>query len=136
MAERNFIVDADSEVLPDADEVYGHEGDDVVIMVRNDGPVRVEELPTHIGGIRTVVAEVSTPIKILNNDPRRKRALLMSRDQEFYFAATQAQCNPSYAGFWFSGIPLELSNQDELWVASADAVAVATITVVNELWTR
>jgi hypothetical protein len=66
---------------PDVDEVYQRDPDDVVtVPVRLDGgPLPVHDMPSQLGACRNVVLKAAgnaPAVKILNADPRRKKAII------------------------------------------------------------
>jgi len=98
------------------------------------GPVRTQELPAHTSGSRSYsfLATDTGARKVLNEDPRRKRALLIGT-AIFRFGFSQQEADASIAGTWPLGVPLELTTEDQVW-ARPDSGA-ATITIVSEQWT-
>jgi hypothetical protein len=119
---------------PPGDDVFQEdegEGDRVPVIVENI--VRVDEMPTAIGGMhRTIIT--TTAEKILNADARRKMVTLVSLDQDIYLAPSFSEANPSGAALWPANVPLVLQSSDELWAASF--ASTTTLTIIIENWAR
>jgi hypothetical protein len=122
----------DLEVLQVEVEPVGKEPPVRVVV---DGPTRTQELP-HKGGAtftKALAASPAQPIRVLRADPRRAVARLVSLDQTFLFAFTQATASdPSTMARWPANVPLVISAATDIFLASYSTAA--TVTVVTELW--
>jgi len=124
------------DLTPDTDAVYQEEAAPArmtPIPVVTEGPVRVQQLPTRSAGMRTYDLTPTVPQRILDADPRRRRALLQVQGDDVMLGSSQAS---AAAGALFAdGTLLELTTCDEVWARSATAPAVTcTLGVLNEQW--
>jgi hypothetical protein len=119
-----------SEQTPSPAEVQQYEEPSMAtVPVRVDGPVRVAELPSVTQGIGSVVLD-TTGSQVLAADPRRKRATLLTNDQEMHISHSQAGL--VNGATWPVDVPLILDTSDALWArAAADTTQV---TVIIEGW--
>lgn len=133
--------DFDDFDAPDTDDVLGEEPEAFDIRpvpVEVQGAVRVEQPGPRAGGIYTVQVPLSTsgtPVKLLNDDPRRETATIVALDSDIYIGLERGDVIGSPgAGRWPAAVPMVYRLTDELW---ATAVTVATtVTVVVEQWAR
>lgn len=134
MSDLSYIED-DGYNMPTNEEVYQAETPVApTVPVEVQGPVQVDELPARSGGCFAVTASTA-PLRLLGNDPRRKRAVVISIDQNIYIGNTSSQVlMPSGAALWPQDVALELQNSDEWWVAAASSTT--TVTVIVENWAR
>lgn len=111
-------------------------------------PVRVQTLPSRQGGFIRRTLAVGTAVRILDTDPRRRRAVLLVFDTAgasdgAILGTTQAQAvsalsfllplpGPNIAASNVSSVPFEITSTGELWASAA--VAVCDISVMNEQW--
>jgi hypothetical protein len=80
------------------------------------------------------VDENATPI--LNRDPRRRRAVIITIDQPIYVGSSQNEAD-SGTGFLLPiNVPLEITHTDEVWAAVSLAAGDSVVSVLNELWTE
>ena len=113
-----------------ADEMYGA----LVTPVRVEGPVSTHELPARGGSARSwsITGDAQ---RVLGEDLRRKKALLLSFDHPLFFGYTIGECQASTAARWPALQQLALSSIDELWIRSAEAAGAKTeVTVAEEYW--
>lgn len=111
-------------------------------------PVRVLQLPARSGGFRSYDLTSTQAVRVLDRDPRRKRAVLQVFDTAGVstgarLGGTQAEGlsenayllglpGPGIAAGNVIGATLEITNMDEVW---ASAVGEAcTLSVLNEQW--
>lgn len=111
-------------------------------------PVHTLELPTRSGGFRQYTLSTTSAVKILDRDPRRKRAVLTVFDTAgasngVLLGNTQAEAQSSYAallplpgpGIAAGNVafgPVELTMSDEVWASASGESCV--ISVINEQW--
>lgn len=95
------------------------------------GPVRVQELPRTSSGMHTVTVG-TTPKRVLTADPRRAKALLVSRTADMYFGGSQAEALGGYGAWWPLGTVLPLHHCDEVWISAVSGTT--DITVITESW--
>lgn len=104
-------------------------------LVRFNGPQPVHDQPSRAGAPFTAVVNAAGDF-ILGKDPRRKRAVIVSSDNPFYYSTAQ-QARPSTASacLWPANVPMELRNGDQVWCAYASgANNLSTLGVVVELY--
>ncbi len=119
-----------------ADVLQEKEAPDIeAVLVRFNGPQPVHDQPSKAGApFSQVVGPAGDTI--LGKDPRRKRTVIISTDNPFYYS-TSAQAKPSTASacLWPANVPLELHNGDAVWCAYASgANNLSTLGVVVELY--
>jgi hypothetical protein len=125
---------------PTVDEIQQAETGfpDKPIPVEIEGAVRVEQLPTRIGSTRNWgLSSVAFPsgVKILNEDPRRARLVLLCAGGNVSIARSQSEVLDSGTRFLLGiGQSLEAFFVDELWAVGADAAA--RLSVLVEQWAR
>lgn len=133
--------------LPDAGEVTGVEEEPSfhapVVAVRVEGPVRVQQLPSRGGDARTYTVQPARSVAAAaggtatfrqNSDPRRKRLILLSTDQPFYYGFNQEQVESGTAALWPINVPLTVEHDDTFFLASANS-AGSKVTLIREDWT-
>jgi len=103
-----------------ADEMYGA----LLTPVRVEGPVSTHTLPARGGAARAWTIG-DAPERVFGEDPRRKCASLYSHDGPFFFGYSMGEVQASTAAKWPAGVPLHLSNIDELWVRGAPSTTEA-----------
>lgn len=135
MTERAFLIEGDEGQYPDADELYGHEGEDTAVVVRHDGPIRTQLLTTRLGSSRTLTLDSALgSMRVLLGDPRRSRAVLLSIDQDMYVGASQTEADQGYGAYWPKLTQLVLNHQDEVWVRPV--TGTSKVSIINEQWSR
>ena len=101
------------------------------ILVRPDGPITVHNLPAKAGPVEFDTVASTGWIKVLNRDPKRKRATLIATgtvaDQTASVMFNRASSGTSGAP-WPLNVPLVVEHGDELY-----ARAVTTSVVVSRL---
>ncbi len=117
------------------------------IAVAQQGPVRTQDLPSKASGYKTYDLNTTTAVKILGQDPRRRRAVLIVADKNGVsrgaaLGGTQAQAQESVGAnipLYGTGIsssyshpPVELLQSDEVWAIACGATC--TVTVISEQW--
>lgn len=109
--------------------------DIAAVLVQFNGPQQVHDAPSR-GGAPFSQAVGPAGDTILGADPRRKRTVIISTDNPFYYS-NKAQSKPSTATacLWPANVPLELRNGDTVWCAYASgANNLSTLGVVVELY--
>lgn len=103
------------------------------VNVRTIGPVRTQETPHKAGATFTKAAITTAPQRLLTADHRRAKVVLVSIGQNMLVAFSNAAAqDPSRMALWPANVPLTLTNDSEVWVASA--TATTSVSVVTELW--
>lgn len=133
-------------IMPDAAELQGVEWEGSaklpIVPVSVEGPVRTEPLPSRLGDARTIKVQPAASILAhtsgdttfrRNKDPRRRRVILLSTDQPFYYAMDQETVERGQGALWPINVPLPVEHTDEYFLASAN-VAGSTITIIREDW--
>jgi hypothetical protein len=117
-------------------------------------PVQTEELPSILGPCKNYIVNVTDkPVRILDRNPRRKRATIMVQNGDICVGGTPGEAGDSdtYVGAVISGglaVPVHLEVQSELWargvtvdltgtaIALSDPTDAVLISVIEEFWTR
>jgi hypothetical protein len=125
-----------SDLIPDTDDVLQEEAAPVPmtpIPVVAEGPVRVQELPARSAGWRTYDLLPTEAVKVLEADPRRRRAVIQATGDAIMLGGSQAGAT---AGARFgAGVLLEITTCDEVWARSVTTPpAACTLGVMNEQW--
>jgi hypothetical protein len=105
----------------------------VVVM----GPVRNQALPEKAGTTKTVAIPAAgagvIPVKVLQSNHRRARAVILSIGGAMRFAFNNAAKEDfSRMALWPANVPYTHLGDDEVWVA-ADTVAI-TVSVATGNW--
>jgi hypothetical protein len=134
-------------MLPDSLELQGVEHNPAHIPsvpVVVEGPVRVEALPSRLGDARTVKIR---PARVLaavaggdytprqNEDPRRRKMILISTDKPFYYALGQEAAENGTGALWPANVALVIEHCAQFFLTSADA-AGTTLTIIREDWSQ
>lgn len=121
---------------PENDDLYQDEPTSMPmtpIPIVAEGPVRVQLLPARSAGMRTWDLVDGVAVRILDADPRRRRAILQAVGASYRLGSTQATAGITGAGAQFTdGVVLELTTADEVWAAGAGGATV--LSVLNEQW--
>jgi hypothetical protein len=133
-------------IVTDADDVQGVEADASpvlpVVPVRVEGVTRVQQLPSRLGDARTVKVLPAGSVLAhssgdtttrINVNPRRRRLILLSTDQPFYYGMEQESVERGTAAIWPINVPLAIEHTDQFFLASAN-VAGSTISIIREDW--
>jgi len=117
-----------SEVMQE--EVAHQRIDPVPVTV--EGPVRTQELPAALGTERNYDT-TTTAQQLLGRDPKRKRVTLIG------LTATHYVGKPDYiasgdAAQLPANVPVTITHQDEIWVATV--AATGSISIFVETWTN
>jgi hypothetical protein len=128
----------------DTDDVVQTEAEPslTTIPVTVEGPTRTQELPAKASGMRLVTLTTNVPTRILGNDPRRKRAILIAFPLAgetvpgITIGTSRNEVTSPYSAFIpvVNGMShqLVLTASDELWVmANNDNTRVS---VIAEQW--
>jgi hypothetical protein len=125
----------ESPALPPNHELLGFQGGGPIptFPVTVEGPVQSQALPTRGGA--TIQRKVTTVADhILNEDPRRSRVLLISKDDDMYVAFDQQSVQSGVAAIWPKLVPLTITCTSGIWVAAVTTTSV--ISAVPEQWTH
>lgn len=118
---------------PDEADVLQLDDDDIkAVAVKVENVVRVDEMPTRLGGMSTTEVGV-TGGKIANGDATRKTLTLISRQQDIYLGHTQGDVNQNSGGCWWPvNTPFVTTSSDEIWASAV--TDRTTISVITEQW--
>ncbi len=95
--------------------------------------IRVQILPLQDGGTRTRNIDALGPIQVARADHFRAKLILVSFDQDFYFALNgQSAQDPSRMSRWPMKVPLYLDTVTPVWVQAMTATTDLSIT--TQLW--
>jgi len=101
------------------------------VLVKNDGPLRVQVLPRKQGGTRTRTLS-TTPQLLLSADHRRGSFTLISTAAFlFAFSASSAQ-DPSTMAAWPANVPYVCTADTALYAAAA--TGTAPLSIITEFW--
>lgn len=133
------MTDTQSELQPDTGEVLQEEPQRytaIPVCVEDvQGPVRVQSLPRKAGSTRTRTVGATRVVQVLEADPRRASALLMSVDQAMYVAFSEAAAqDPSTMSLWPAGIPFPVTAVVDVYVLCAVDAQTTQVSVTTELW--
>ena len=107
----------------------------LVVPVKHQGPIQIHNLPARSGGSRTWTG-ITSATRIGNDDPRRKRAvvLISSATATDYaiVGATQNEVDSNYGFRLPINVPLEITNQEAIYAKVSSATAV--LSILNEVW--
>jgi hypothetical protein len=109
------------------------------VSVNVQGPVRTQDLPKVINGIRKVVCPAdNTPVNVANADPRRGIIRIISTDQPFILGLTRdAVNNPLGEGTPFPiNVVIPFTGTGAIYAKSATNGTAATLSVIEEDWTE
>lgn len=117
---------------PSINEVQQVEGDTgYVLPVKVCEPTETRELPSKRVGPHMTNVGATVGVKLIADDPRRKRVTIIAREQDILIGATQAQAQ--LAGAWVpSGTPVQLDTRAELWALSV--TETTDISIIEEYW--
>ncbi len=106
------------------------------VPVTVDGPIQVHQLPARSGGRRNWTGFNTAAIRVGNDDPRRKRAVLLvysaTATDYVTIGTTQNEADSGYGFRLAPGIPLEITDQEAIYARSNAAAVV--LSVLNENW--
>lgn len=110
-------------------EAFGTAG----VPVKPVGPVTVFELPSRCGAVLSVPLAVPAageayPVQVLDEDPRRKRVVLIS-DVDWIYAR---KASDKHGAPWPKAVPLPLEHCDAIFAASQGSAG--TLSVIVESW--
>lgn len=101
------------------------------VLVKHEGPVRVQNLPRKNAGTRTRPLD-TTPKLLLSADHRRASATFISPAAWlFAFTASAAQ-DPSTMAAWPANVPYTLTADSAFYAAAA--TGTTTLSVITEFW--
>lgn len=120
---------------PTVSEVEQSEVLDVpTVPVRVEGPVNIRSLPGVIGNHgKANFANTTDAVEVLNEEPRRKRVLLVAKSGEIWVGTSQQQVVQELCMLLPINVVLEVTHKESLW-AKPESVATATLAFVHELW--
>ena len=124
------------EIEQDEAQLFQEEGDapallDRPVLVRQDGPVTVHDLPSRVGVMRSITLTTAVE-QILGRDPRRKAAVLLAFDQAVWYGNSSSEVSQGNAAKWPALLPLELRHSDRVFAAAV--TGTTTLTVLVEDW--
>lgn len=119
-----------------------HQGEDpalVCIPVNVQNTVRTEVMPSFVSIMNRVELETTAAhMKLLNEDPSRKRVTIIAADDGILVSAKEEHIAMDVAAMITPlGAPLVLETCSEIWIAPIPtATATATVSYVVEQWAR
>ena len=122
-----------ADLQPDELEVLQAEDEtpQPAVIVKHEGPLRVQTLPRKNAGTRTRPLD-TTPKLILSADHRRAVATFISPAAWlFAFTASAAQ-DPSTMAAWPANVPYSLTADSAVYAAAA--AGTTTLSIVTEFW--
>jgi hypothetical protein len=137
-----------NDVMPCPDDVVGVEENASthlpIVPVRVEGPTRVQSLPSRLGSARNVKILPARSVSAhnggdntfrVNGDPRRRRCIVLSTDQTFYYGSVQEVVESGGGAIWPINVPLVIEHCEEFFLASTNA-AGSTISLIIEDWSN
>lgn len=121
---------------PQNQVLEGYQGPGLVqtLPVTVEGPVQTQALPTRGASSTQRKANPGVPERILNEDPRRSRAVLISHDDDMYVGFDQQSVASAIGALWPKNVPLTLTCISAVWVMPV--TSASTISAIPEEWTR
>lgn len=117
---------------PSNAEVQQYEEPDILtVPVEVNAPVKVQLLPSGGGGQVASRSLTTTPVRVLDQDPLRRHAIVLATDYDIYVGASQAEVLIQSTA-WPAGLPLPWTSASELWAYSAALGGVSKIVTVSE----
>lgn len=128
-----------AELQPDTAEVLQEEPahyQAIPVCVEDvKAPVRVQLLPQKGGSTRTRTVSDVKATQVLEANPRRGSAVLMSMDQEMLVAFSQASCqDPSTMSVWPKAVPFPVPATVDVYVQCATAAQTTRVSITTSLW--
>ncbi len=128
-----------TELQPDTGEVLQEEPQQytaIPVCVEDvQGPVRVQALPRKTGSTRTRTVGTTRAVPVLEADPRRAQAVLMSMDQEMLVGFSEASAqDPSTMSLWPAGVPFVITAVVDVYVLCAVESETTQVSITTELW--
>lgn len=133
-------------IMTDMVDVQGVEDDatpfPITVPVHQEGPIHTEPLPSRLGDARTVTVLPASRVTAhnageatlrINADPRRRKMILLSTDQPFYYGMEQQSVESGSAALWPINVALVVEHTDQFFLASANA-AGTTLSIIREYW--
>lgn len=120
------------EMQPDLDDILQVEDVEThLVPVKISEPVETRELPSKRISLRTVPVSATAGTQILSDDPRRKHARIIAKDQDITLGATQAQAQLN--GAWAPKLQyLPLNCVSEVWAMGVGGIT--DVSVIEEYW--
>lgn len=118
---------------PTVPDLYQEDHQHIAVPVRHDGPVRTQTLPTSSGVSRNFLVTGPDPVKILNADPRRARAVVICTGAAIFIGPDKNAVAGSLAARWPVALALTITDQ-EAWYVLADAAGTSTVSVITSQW--
>jgi hypothetical protein len=117
---------------PTAPEVEQSEQPNIPsVPVMVEGPIRVQELPATTGRAFSLTGVTTTePKKLLDEDPRRKRAVIVGNDDDIFIGRTQQEC--IQGAILPVDTPVYITHKDPVWVAAVNSTT--RVSCIMELW--
>lgn len=128
-----------TDLQPDTKEVLQEEPDYVMPVTGTvvvQGPVRTQALPRKGGATRTRTVSDTAYVRVLEADPRRASATLMSMDREMYVGFTEAsmQAPGTAASVWPAKVPFMADATVDVYVQSAESGQSTRVSITTSLW--
>lgn len=129
--DQDWIDDTD---LPDNRELLGYQGSAMrTLPVAVNGPVQTQAMPSQGG--TTIQRKITTVAdRILNEDPRRSRVIILAHDDDVLIGFDQASVSAGTAALWPKLVPLTITCTSQVWVAAASTTTV--VSAIPEQWTH
>jgi hypothetical protein len=119
---------------PEADEVFQAEPVGAVPVEIKGEPIAVKVAGGRQIGLRSFFLSPAVAQRILDNDPRRSLATIVSLDTDLRLGLDQGTAQSTGGQRWPANVPLPISASSELWASSI--TSTSEVTVVHEYWAR
>lgn len=109
----------------------------VSVPVVMDGPVQVHLIPSVASGSRSFTSDTtSPPIRVGNEDPRRRSLTIMSMDADFYIGETPNDVASQYCAKWPKLVALTITHKNAVYVRTATTGEVTStiVSAITETW--
>lgn len=106
------------------------------VPVRVEGIAMVQPLPGRGGGETRpeLLVDGAVARKVLNQDPMRRKAQLISSDYKLYIGTSQAGCTATTGILWPINVRFVWESDNELWAMAAESGHNSTVAVISERW--
>jgi len=132
---------SDIDLTPEPEEIVQAEDHDdrnySPVKVAVCGPTEVRELPAIRAGYFTALGvSPTTAVQLLAFEPRRKSAVILSKDKAIWLAATQsgAQLGASSAFYVPASTPFTIEHLDQVWACATEETT--DISVMTNFWSE
>lgn len=121
----------EQDATPDLDLVQQLPDEGIRVPVRLDQTVPVYVLPSRSGASRSYQAGATEPVLLLGEDLRRRRATIVSIEENIY-VGSRDEVRAGLAALWPKLVPLVIEHTEIVFAKAA--ANSATVSVIPEQW--